>query len=232
MNAQIELNVPKSLRGVDLEQYQRYLKVLDIEEGSEDADLLNLKAIEIFCGIKYEDALKLKLSDFGFILQHINDLFKEKPGLTQRFSMVGTDGVEIEFGFIPKLDDLSLGEYVDLDSYLTDWDNMHKAMAVLYRPVVFKKGDRYRIEEYRGSDRYADIMKNMPVDIAMGAVVFFYRLGSRLSSHILESLQRELKDSKTSLLKQTLEENGVGINQFMQSLKETQQNLMKLQSFL
>ena len=232
MNTSIELNVPKSLRGVDLEQYQKYLKVLDIEEGSDDNDLLNLKAIEIFCGISYEDALKLKLSDFGFILQHINELFKEKPGLTQRFSMIGTDGVEIEFGFIPKLDDISLGEYVDLDSYLTDWGNMHKAMSVLYRPVVFKKGDRYRIEEYRGSDRYSDIMKTMPVDIAMGAVVFFYRLGNSLSSHILGSLQQELKDNKTSLLKQTLEENGVGISQFMQSLKETQQNLMKLQSFL
>ena len=232
MKAQIELNVPKSLRGVDLEQYQKYLKVLDIEEGSEDNDLLNIKAIEIFCGLSYEDALKVKLSDFGFILQHINSLFDTKPPLTQRFSMVGTDGVEVEFGFIPKLDDISLGEYIDLDNYLTDWDNMHKAMAVLYRPVVFKKGDRYRIEDYIGTDKYSDIMKTMPVDIAMGAVIFFYRLGNNLSNHILESLQKELKDSKISQLKQTLEENGVGINQFMQSLKEMQQGLMKLQDFL
>ena len=49
------------------------------------------------------------------------------------------NGDEVEFGFIPKLDNISLGEFVDLDSYMSDWDNMHKAMAVLYRPVTFRK---------------------------------------------------------------------------------------------
>jgi hypothetical protein len=30
---------------------------------------------------------------------------------------------------------LVLGEYIDLDAFLGDWDNMHRAMAVLYRPI-------------------------------------------------------------------------------------------------
>jgi hypothetical protein len=232
MNDTIELNVPKSLRGVDLEQYQQYLKVLEIEKDSEDAEIINMKAIEIFCKIPYQEVRKLKLSDFGFVVNHIDSLFSVKPPLTHRFEMVGTDGVKIEFGFIPKLDDLSMGEFIDLDNYLNDWSDMHKAMAVLYRPVVYKKGDRYRIEEYKGSDAYSEIMKTMPVDIVMGAVVFFYRLGSKLSSHILDSLEKEMKEGQTSALVQTLEEDGGGIKAFMHSLKETSQGLKKLQHFL
>ena len=58
----------------------------------------------------------------------------------------------VEYGFIPVLDDMTLGEYVDLDENFTDWDKMHKAMSVLFRPIKLKKGDRYQIEEYDGMD--------------------------------------------------------------------------------
>jgi hypothetical protein len=44
--------------------------------------------------------------------------------------MTGSDGVTLEFGMIPELDKMTFGEYIDLESYITDWDNMHKAMAV------------------------------------------------------------------------------------------------------
>ena len=44
---------------------------------------------------------------------------------------------------------MTFGEYTDLDSYIGDWDNMHKVMAVLYRPIT-KKGlnNTYEIEKY------------------------------------------------------------------------------------
>ena len=51
-------------------------------------------------------------------------------------------------GFIPKLDDISLGEYIDIENNLSDWQKIHKAMAVLYRPVNFKLGNKYGITSY------------------------------------------------------------------------------------
>ena len=51
-------------------------------------------------------------------------------------------------GFIPKLDDISLGEYIDIETNISDWQKMHKAMAVLYRPVNFKLGNKYGIAPY------------------------------------------------------------------------------------
>ena len=52
-------------------------------------------------------------------------------------------------GFVPKLDDITLGEYVDIESNISDWQkDAHKAMAVLYRPVNFKAKDKYGIAPY------------------------------------------------------------------------------------
>ena len=127
---------------------------------------------------------------------------------------------------------MTFGEFIDLDKYISDWDNMHKAMAVLFRPVIFKKNEFYRVMDYEGSHKYSDVMLDMPVNVAIGAMVFFYRLGNKLPRYTLGYLHQQMK--KKALphqLKQTLEKNGVGINQYLQSLKKMQQRLTKLQSY-
>jgi hypothetical protein len=133
--------------------------------------------------------------------------------------MTGGDGVTAEFGFIPNLDKMSFGEYIDLESYITDWDNMHKAMAVMYRPIVAGKKHLYEIEPYQGTERWADVMKDAPVNVALGAIVFFYRLGSKLSRYTMNSLLEEEEKKGNTALKEALEENGVGISQYMDLLE-------------
>ena len=102
-------------------------------------------------------------------------------------------------------------------------------MAVLYRPVNFNQKDKYTIAPYSPSEQINELMKEMPLSVVMGAVVFFYNLGIELSKASLNYLQQTMKKAKTSRLKEALEQNGDGINQFMDSLKETSQNLTKLQ---
>jgi hypothetical protein len=62
----------------------------------------------------------------------------------------------------------------------------------------------------------------------MGAMLFFYHLGNELSKHLTDSLAKQLKEDLE--FQQTLEQSGVGINQFTHSLKEMSENLKKLQS--
>ena len=77
---------------------------------------------------------------------------------------------DIEFGFIPSLDEMTFGEYVDIDTYIKDWKQMHKAMAVLYRPIEAKYDDRYNIVAYDGEE--TDIMKDMPLSVCFSSIVF------------------------------------------------------------
>ena len=209
----IEVIIPSELSEITLDQYQRYLKITEKET---DEGFLRSKMLEIFCNIKLTDTLKMKLGDVNAITEILNEMFDSKPKLVQRFKMKG-----VEYGFIPNLDDISLGEYIDLDSFLGDWDNMHRAMAVLYRPIKQKYGERYNIDEYQVGD--GEVMKDMPMDAVISSVLFFYHLGIDLS----QAMMNYLEESQETRLVQYLssDKSGAGINQFTHSLKEILQDL-------
>jgi hypothetical protein len=214
----VKIQVPTSLSEITLEQYQKFNKI-NIEENQNTNFILH-KTVEIFCGLDLKDIAKIKVRSVKSVIKDIDNVFSEKPDLIPTFKLKGK-----EYGFIPKLDDISLGEYIDLDDSLTDWETMHKAMSVLYRPVTMKKGDKYLIEEYNGTDD-AESMKQMRLDVVMGSIVFFYNLNNELLQTILNYLNREVPNQMNTLQLQTLERSGVGINQSMDLLKEMLPNLM------
>ena len=162
----VKIQVPTSLSEITLEQYQKFNKI-NTEENQNTNFILH-KTVEIFCGLDLKDIAKIKVHSVKSVIKDIDNVFSEKPDLIPTFKLKGK-----EYGFIPKLDDISLGEYIDLDDSLTDWETMHKAMSVLYRPVTMRKGDKYLIEEYDGTDD-AESMKQMRLDVVMGSIVFFY----------------------------------------------------------
>ena len=96
---------------------------------------------------------------------------------------------------------------------------MHKAMSVLYREVTVKKDNRYQIEDYEGS-KHADAFKQMPLDIVMGCLVFFYNLNNELLQTTLNYLSREMEENLTTEQRQLLDQSGAGINQSMDWLRE------------
>jgi len=203
----VEITIPDSLSEVTLDQYQRYLK---IQDNNQDEKFLASKMIEIFCGVKLSDTLKMKYADVDGICNILVDMFNEKPQLVTKFKMKG-----VEYGFVPKLDDISLGEYIDLDAFLGDWENMHRAMAVLYRPIENKYGDKYSIVDYEAGD--GEVMKDMPLEAVISSIIFFYHLGIDLSQAMMNYLEEQEETSLVQYLNS--EQSGVGINQFTHSLK-------------
>jgi hypothetical protein len=134
--------------------------------------------------------------------------------------MTGSDGAVREFGFIPNLDKMTMGEYIDLNNYFESSQDIHKAMAVLFRPIHESYEDKgtYRIDSYKSAELYCDIMKEMPLGIALGAKVFFYRLGIKLSKAILNStpeLKEQVEDKLSEEEKSNLTKNIHGIKSFM-----------------
>lgn len=202
----VELIVPNSLNEVTLGQYQEYIKLKDLSETE-----LSLKMIEIFCNLKSEQARYLKATDVRTVVTIISEMFDSKPSLVNTFKIDG-----IEYGFIPNLDEMSFGEYIDLDTFIGDWDNIEKAMGVLYRPVEMRKGNRYHIKEYEAGE--TEHLKAMPLDAVLGSILFFYRLGNDLCKIMMNSLEgKEMEDLQAHL---NSEANGVGTQAFMLSLNQ------------
>lgn len=233
MSEKLTLKIPSNLEDIELYKYQKYLKILDgvDKDASEADDFLAIKMMEIFCDLSYDEVRKLPAGVFEFSVQKILECLSESTPLIKRFTFKDEEGVEIEFGFIPSLDEMTLGEYIDLDENIKDWQDMHKALAVMYRPIISSRKDLYAIEDYKGIEKYEDIMKYTSVNVALGAMLFFYRLGIKLSSHTVNSLwQKTPEEDRTEAQRRILERSGVGINQFMRSLEETYSSLTPLRS--
>lgn len=218
----IELTIPTTLNDIKLAQYQKFLS---IAKDNEESEFLQQKMVQLFCGIDLKDVAQIRYKDVAEITANINNLFTKENVFIQRFKMGG-----VEFGFIPNLDEMSTGEYMDLDTYITDWDTMHNAMAVLYRPITNKLGNKYQIEEYKGSVTYADVMRHAPLDVVLGAMVFFYTLGNDLLKSTINYLEGN-QELQNILTKHNLENAGDGIQVSMLLLKETLEDLMKFPSF-
>ena len=218
----LQITIPTTLEEITLQQYQKFLS---ISKDNPDGEFLQHKMVEIFCGIDLKNASKISYKDVNEITSNLSNLFNQKYELKRTFKLGDT-----EFGFITNLDEITLGEYTDLDKHISDWDMMHNAMAVLYRPITKKLKDKYQIEEYNGSYTYCDAMKYAPVDVVLGAVVFFYNLGNELLKSTIHYLENN-KEFQSIVNNHNLEVNGVGIHHSMLLLKEMLEDLKMFPDF-
>tara|TARA_B110000908_G_scaffold16837_1_gene18927 strand:- start:5350 stop:6000 length:651 start_codon:yes stop_codon:yes gene_type:complete len=209
----LNIIVPNNLSEITLRQYKHFLK---IQKKVDDENFLNAKIIEIFCNIDLKDVMRLKINDTELIVNTLTEMFEQKPNLVTSFKLN-----KVNYGFHPQLDDLTLGEYIDLDTFIGDWENIEKAMAVLYRPIVNKIKDKYIIEEYKvGND---DRVLDMPMDAVLSSIFFLWNLGIDLSEAMMNYLDKAEGQTLTPHL--TSQINGGGTNQFLASLKETLQDM-------
>ena len=209
----IKVTVPKDLSEITLDKYKHYL---DIASKNKDDKFLQAKMIEIFCNISLKDVYRLKYNDTLEITSILTEMFDQKPALVKRFKIDN-----IEYGFHNSLDDLTLGEYIDLDTYIGDWDNIEKAMNVLYRPITNKFGSKYSITEYDAKDNIQILQ--MPMDAVTSSIFFFYRLGLDLSKVMMNSLDNNQNKVLTEYLNSIPGTDGIQV--FTDSLEEILQNL-------
>jgi hypothetical protein len=221
----LDILLPNSLSEIPLSRYQEFVAM---KEKSNDEELIANKMIQIFCGLQLGEVAKIKLKDLNGLIKHFTEVFSEKPQLIRNFKIKN-----IEFAFIPNLQNISFGEYVDIEHHLKDWSTYHKAMAVMFRPIKDKHKDKYSIIDYEPNEDMQDLMKFAPLDVAISASVFFWSLGSELLQATLTYLKNELTKSKdlTSFRKEfSLANDGVGIQVYMDSLETTLQSLTQLQN--
>ena len=211
----VNLRIPTSLNEITLAQYQEFAKLeADLDKTKDTA--IQLKIVEIFCKVPEVVVRNMKATDISEICEIINTMFDTEHQLINRFRLKG-----IDYDFIPELDDMSFGEYMDLDTFISDNDNLHRAVNVLFRPIEHKRGNRYKIKDYNPDT--SETAKDFPLDAVLGAIVFFYSLGKDLSMVMLNSL--DSKNEKALAQHLISQPSGAGSIHCMQSLKAILQDL-------
>ena len=231
MTETVFFDVPNELSDIQLHQWQKYIDIYNKNKDDANAtEFLNIKMLDIFCGISQQDLKDIELAQFEGALNQVNRLLSQTPKLRNTFKMVGTDGVEVEFGLIPNFDKMSYGEFIDLEKYLYDDSTLHRAMAVLYRPIKHKNKDKYLIHKYKGTEYLADVMRYTPLDIVLASRVFFYRLATKLSNYTMVSTLKQLQEMDGQEGNRSVK-NGETIKQYIHSLEKMLEESEKLLNF-
>lgn len=195
----VKVQFPESVDELTVGQYQKYVSIEDGEN-----NFKTLKAAEIFLGLPLREAMRMQTTDFYGMTNELFGLITQDHKLQPIVKYKGVD-----YGFIPNLEELTFGEYIDLDQYLTDVKDMHKALGVLYRPITQRVGSKYAIQDYEPNDGY----KDFPLGAALGATLFFWTLRRELSSDTPSSSVQKEMTIQTLAHRQTLAESGDGMEQ-------------------
>lgn len=228
---ELSITIPEGWEDIKLSKYLTYSKALKPYEGSpEYQQVMYEKAINHFCDLSTEMLRKLPMENYDGIMEYMKLLFSqgEQMPVVKKFTLGST-----EFGFIPHLDSMTYGEYLDLSTYSKDlWQNLPTFLSIVYRPIVNKDKDTYEIETYNGTNEdMVELFRNaLTMDIVWGAIGFFTILQKDLLKGMATYSIRILEKMKTNTqVQETLTKNGVDMSVLQSSQTMISQSLMRLQ---
>lgn len=206
----MKIILPENIADIKLHQFQKYMTLLKRDDLTDDQ--FNKRKIEVFTNFDRSRLDLISQKDYKEIIDQIDLALNQTVEFSPTFTMEG-----VEFGFIPNLDKITAGEYRDLSLYGVEVDEMHKLMSVLFRPI--KKKDalgNYQIINYEGTERYASIMRYMPLSVVNGSLVFF----SSLANELITYTQRFTEEEQQRVNQQAItSKNGGGMLRFLNYAK-------------
>ena len=218
----ITITYPESWAEIKLVDYLRFYHDVKDYVGKEDYMTEALEsASHHFFKVPKDLLYQIPQATFNKISTRVFELINQSVDHPLMLSFTLGD---TEYGFIPKLDEMSYGEYLDLVSYSKDmWNNMPTILSILYRPITKRKGLEYQIKPYSGTNQdTVDMFEELiTMDAVFGATSFFLGLQTDLLNATLTySMEMLVKDQTPETLAalETLKKNGVDITQ-LPSLK-------------
>jgi hypothetical protein len=216
LTKKVNHTIPTRWDEIKLSLYLKYYR--SIKDLSPDDEFYNeevLKKFAHYICLLHENLFPaLEATTVAEIGENMTRMFKQTATmpLVSKFS-IG----DVKYGFIPNLQDLTYGEYVDLTLYgqkLWDEDNVYKFLSILYRPIKKENGDEYQLDDYSGTSTIRiDLFKtHVTCDVVWGAISFFLLLQLALvnsTTFYLTDLTQEIQQE----LKQILQTNGEHIKQ-------------------
>ena len=164
-------------------------KYIDFKNAGENSFL----QAQVITGLTKEELREKSMDDINPLINKFIDECKEyNDNKLQKFIQLGSK----KFGFHPNLDNMTFGEYLDLNHLLdTDFtNNLPKIMSILYRPVVAEFMHNYEIEKYDSAIhlKNADLFREVDMAFVNGAMVFFCLLREDMLNTSLKSLSSQM----------------------------------------
>lgn len=149
----------------------RWIKATSLAVGETDEITKNVALVSAIAGIPEDDLLDLPATEFRKLQELSTALADLKPG-EPAFEL---EIAGVKYGLATNISQMTTAEYLDLDTLVTDQENLSSnlalVMAILYRPI----GKDGRPERYRPQDveaRAALFLEEMPCSAVFSALSF------------------------------------------------------------
>ena len=225
----ITITYPDSWSDVKYKDYLQlynHLKDYDIATPEYQEELLLASAVYIH-KVPAQHFLQLP----NKVLSKIHDNTVRLFSLVNSLPLIQTINVlDKEYGFIPDLETIAYGEYLDLVEYSKDYyKNIPIIMSILYRPVTKHIGKLYDIEPYSGTnDDVVQLFEHaLRMDVVFSATSFFLLLQRDCVNATTISLLKQAQTNLSTQQLETLTPNGDRIPHLLRSVTDKLQNLMK-----
>lgn len=195
MKKTFEISIPTDWSEISIAKFVKYSNAV---KDLEDDHQIIVKTISILCAIDEAVVEMMKLSDLHKIQSGLQKLIS-KPINKEIINKIEIDGRT--FGFHPKIDEITMGEFVDVEEYAKDND-MAKMMSVLYRPITRTQGNRYDIEAYDISthEKNAELFANLSINVGNAIAVFFWNLGREQLNNFHQYSEKEVKEQHLPIM--------------------------------
>lgn len=191
----IKVSIPADYASITVKQY------LDFHASKNDID----KLVSISNLLK-EQAEQIPFQHLPVLLGAFEDtLANESAKFFETITIKDKD-----FGFIPDLYAISMGEYADISTWASDVNtNIVKIMGTLYRPIDKRVGSKYTIVPHSKQNRelVEEYVEQMTLEQFNGAMLFFSTLLSELNNTSLDYLENEVKKLTKEMQELTTEKD-------------------------
>tara|TARA_Y100000401_G_scaffold115367_1_gene118970 strand:- start:1126 stop:1779 length:654 start_codon:yes stop_codon:yes gene_type:complete len=182
-------SMPDTWDELSLDKYMSVMSYLTNEKTTDHTRLVMM--IHHLTDIPEQDLWNMTIPDLTQINEVMKGMLQSEPNqeLKHILNIKGK-----KYGFHPKLKNVSLGEFVDIEMCIKEgmYENLHTLLSILYRPIIEEDGDKYIIEDYQPSQDRANLFRdNLKVEDINGASVFFYALGAQLLETMAVYLKAE-----------------------------------------
>jgi len=191
-----EYELINSWSDVTLKQLSRLVEYRKLNRDKEAINTINM-----FSDIPKDVIKQLRLEDVVKILKAVEALELDKDtSFHATFTLHG-----VKYGMIPSLDEITLGEYADIETFLINGaeENLANIMSVLFRPIIEDNKDNYTIEAYdaKGQQKRAKLFMDMSGVQVQNSLVFFWTFVRELYKIIPSYLMMILKEKRKTLIR-------------------------------
>jgi hypothetical protein len=179
----------------------QYQEMMMIQTDKQITRFIEMISIALNCDP--QEIRDMPMSDYKSLQEKMSFISKEpQTDIRTTFELNGR-----EYGLIPDMNLVTAGVFLDAEQFKLDpMANLHYTVALIYRPIVSKDEDGYKIAEHKaeGFEARAELFRdNLSIEIVLGAVLFFSLLVMELSIDLLTSLEQKMKKDE-KMMKKTM----------------------------